>query len=39
MDEVRRQVREAVDIHFAAALKDLDDKFASKLAELIAQGS
>ena len=34
MDEIRRQVREAADIQFAAALKDLNDKFEAKLAEL-----
>lgn len=33
MDEVRRQVREAADIQFAAALRDLNDKFERKLAE------
>lgn len=33
MDEIRRQVREAADIQFAAALKDLNDKFEAKLAE------
>ncbi len=37
MDEIRRQVREAVDIHFAAALRDLDDKFAAKVEELTAK--
>jgi len=34
MEEIRRQVREAVDIQVAAALRDLDDKFAAKLEEL-----
>ncbi len=33
MDEIRRQVREAADFQFAAALKDLNDKFEAKLAE------
>jgi hypothetical protein len=34
MDEVRRQVREAVDVHVSAALSDLDQRLATKLAEL-----
>ena len=33
MDEIRRQVREAADVQFAAALKDLNGKFEAKLAE------
>jgi hypothetical protein len=33
MDEIRRQVREAADIQFAAALKDLNDKFEQRVAE------
>jgi hypothetical protein len=34
MDEIRRQVREAVDVHVAAAFRDLDDRFAAKLDAL-----
>jgi hypothetical protein len=34
MDEVRRQVREAVDMHVAAAFRDLEDKYNAKLTEL-----
>jgi hypothetical protein len=34
MDEIRRQVREAADVQFAAALKGLNDKFQDRVAEL-----
>jgi hypothetical protein len=33
MDEIRRQVREAADIQFAAALKDLNEKFQERTAQ------
>jgi hypothetical protein len=33
MDEIRRQVREAADVQFSAALKDLNDNFNRRLAE------
>ncbi len=33
MDEIRQQVREAADVQFATALKDLNDKFEAKLDE------
>ena len=33
MDEIRRQVREAADVQFSAALKDLNDNFDRRLAE------
>jgi hypothetical protein len=35
MDEVRRQVREAADVQFAAALKDLNANFEKRLAETV----
>jgi hypothetical protein len=34
MDEVRRQVREAADTQFAAALKELNEKFQDRVGEL-----
>lgn len=34
MDEVRRQVREAVDIHVSAAIKDLDEKLTTAITAL-----